>query len=183
MPSKSMSGMRACGSNPPGRPSSYFIVSADTSPCAGADPADAAHALLAAEQLLLDREPLLAGLVVDDQPRRPVAVLRVHVFVPQIERLEDVAVGVDHVVGAGHWRFLPMTSARNGLALEGAFVIVAQPVLRAARIPRRRSMRAWLHYHGGDRRLCGSARQVARRSTRRPGERQPPWRNSANGLR
>jgi hypothetical protein len=34
MPSRSMSGMRACGSNPPGRPSTYFIVaSAATSPC------------------------------------------------------------------------------------------------------------------------------------------------------
>src|SRR2546428_6294573 len=33
MPSASMSTMRACGSNPPSRPSSYFRVSALTAPC------------------------------------------------------------------------------------------------------------------------------------------------------
>src|SRR5437764_978146 len=63
----------------------------------GADSADSAHPLLAAEELRLDEELLLAGLVVDDQPRRPVAILRVHVVGPQIERFEDVAIGVDDV--------------------------------------------------------------------------------------
>ena len=33
MPSRSMSGMRAWGSKPPGRPSTYFMVSSDTAPC------------------------------------------------------------------------------------------------------------------------------------------------------
>src|SRR5439155_5261954 len=37
-----------------------------------------------------------------DQPRRPVAKGRVHVIVPEIERLKDVTVGVDDVVGAAH---------------------------------------------------------------------------------
>jgi len=50
-------------------------------------------------------EPFLAVLGLDD-PRRAVAELGVDVFVPQIERLEDVPVGVDDVVSAGHWASL-----------------------------------------------------------------------------
>src|SRR5206468_10956950 len=67
-----------------------------------ADPADPAHALLAAEHLLLDQQLFLAGFVVGDEPRRPVAEFRVHIFGPQIERLQDVPIGVDDVVGAAH---------------------------------------------------------------------------------
>ena len=101
MPSASMSGMRLCGSNPPGLPSLYSIVSLDDAlPRADrADPADAALAV--ADRVLLDDEPLLAVLALDD-PRRAVAELRIDVFVPQIQRLEDVPVGVDDVVSATH---------------------------------------------------------------------------------
>src|SRR3954452_22910834 len=67
-----------------------------------ANAADAAHALLAAQELALDIELFLAGLRVDDEPRRAVAEFRVHVFVPEIERLQDVTIGIDHVVGAAH---------------------------------------------------------------------------------
>ncbi len=66
------------------------------------DTADPAHALLAAEQLALDVELLGAGRGIDDKPRRPVAEFGVHVFVPEIERLQDVPIGIDDVIGAGH---------------------------------------------------------------------------------
>src|SRR6266480_603780 len=62
-----MSGMRLCGSKPPGLPSWYSIASAAS---AGSG--------------------------------RPVAEPGVDVFVPEIERLEDVTVGVDDIVGAAH---------------------------------------------------------------------------------
>ena len=64
----------------------------------GADRADPADAELAiADRVLLHDQPLLAVLALDD-PRRPVAKCRVDVFVPQIERLEDMTVGIDDVV-------------------------------------------------------------------------------------
>ena len=53
----------------------------------------------------LDEELLLPGLVVDDKPRRPVAIFRVHVVGPQIERFENVAIGVDDIVGAAGSHF------------------------------------------------------------------------------
>src|SRR5712692_5073392 len=55
--------------------------------------------------MLRDDQALLAILALDDA-RCPVAELRLDVFVPQIERLKDVAVGIDAVVGAGHQGFL-----------------------------------------------------------------------------
>ncbi len=86
---------------------------------ARADAADPAHALLAAEQLALDVELFGAGRGVDNEPRRPVAELRVHVFVPEIERLQDVPIGIDDVIGAGH-----RDTLRSGPIACG---IVAQP--------------------------------------------------------
>ena len=65
-----------------------------------ADPADAE--LRVADRVLLDDQPLLAALVVLDDARRPVAELGIDVFVPEIERLQDMPVGIDDVVGAGH---------------------------------------------------------------------------------
>src|ERR1700732_2442131 len=101
MPSASMSGMRLCGSNPPGFPSLYSIVSS-TIPCrAPAPPAPPDPALAVAARVLLDDEPLLAVLLLDD-PRRPVAELGIDVFIPEIERLENVPVGGDDVVSATH---------------------------------------------------------------------------------
>ena len=35
--------------------------------------------------------------------RRAIAEGRIHVAVPQIERFENVTVGIDNIVGAGHW--------------------------------------------------------------------------------
>ena len=68
-----------------------------------ADRADAADAeLRIADRVLLDNQPLLAGLVVLDDARRPVAELGIDVLVPEIERLQDMAVGIDDVIGAGH---------------------------------------------------------------------------------
>ena len=65
------------------------------------DSTQCAHALFAAQQLLADLQSLLAVGVADDL-RGLVAEGWVHVVVPQCERFEDVAVGVDHVIGAGH---------------------------------------------------------------------------------
>ena len=77
------------------------------------DPADPAHALLAAEQLPLDVELFLAGLGIDHQPRRPVAEFRVHVVVPEVERLQDVPIGIDDVVGADHRELLRIDLLRH----------------------------------------------------------------------
>src|SRR5437763_1971267 len=83
---------------------SHLVVLNDALPRPDApDRADAA--LLAAQHLLLHDEALLAVSLLDDA-RRPVAEFRVDVMIPQVERLEDVAIGIDDVVGAGHRHFL-----------------------------------------------------------------------------
>src|SRR6516164_2268137 len=64
-----------------------------------ANPPDAALAV--ADRVLFDDEPLLAVLALDD-PRRAVAKFRIDVFVPEIQRLEDVPIGIDDVVSATH---------------------------------------------------------------------------------
>ena len=50
--------------------------------------------------MLLDYEPLLARLVVLYDTRGAVAEGRIHVAVPQIERFENVTIGIDNVVSA-----------------------------------------------------------------------------------
>src|SRR5262249_37459736 len=78
-----------------------------------ADPADAAKAALRiAGCALLDDQPALAVLLLG-QARRPIAVLGVGVFLPQLERLEDMAVGVDDFVGAAHRDSLPAEDWRR----------------------------------------------------------------------
>jgi hypothetical protein len=73
-------------------------------PCANA--ANAAEAALRiAGRALLDDQPALAVLVLDEA-RRPIAVLRVGVFVPEVERLQDVTAGIDDIVGATHLQLL-----------------------------------------------------------------------------
>src|SRR5882757_2349176 len=64
-----------------------------------ANPADADPTVT--DRVLLDDEPLLAVLPLDD-PRRPVAKRRVDIFVPKIQRLENVPVGIDDIVSATH---------------------------------------------------------------------------------
>ena len=67
-----------------------------------ADAANAAEAALRiAGGTLLDDQPAFAALVLDEA-RRPIAVLGLGVFVPEVERLQNVAVGVDNVVNATH---------------------------------------------------------------------------------
>ncbi len=65
------------------------------------DRAEAADPARIAEQFALDLEALLAVLV-DDKPRPALAVLGIDVFVPEVERLQNVAVGIDDVVGSSH---------------------------------------------------------------------------------
>ncbi len=91
-----------------------------------ADPPDAEPPV--ADRVLLDDEPLLA-VVAHDDARRPVAKFRVDVLVPKIERLEDVTVGIDDVVGAAHRGFLRRRTY--------GCVILAQP--RSRREPECRS--------------------------------------------
>jgi hypothetical protein len=69
-----------------------------------ADRAQAADAARIAEQLAVDAQPFLA-VVVDDEARSALAKRGIDVGVPEIERLEDVAVGIDGLIGAGHGRF------------------------------------------------------------------------------
>ena len=66
-----------------------------------ADRAEAADPPRIAQQLALDAEALLAVLV-DDKARPALAEFGIDVFVPEIERLEDMAVGIDDVVSASH---------------------------------------------------------------------------------
>src|SRR5262249_7699559 len=63
------------------------------------DPADAPLAV--ADCVLLDNEALFAVFALH-YSRRPVAKSRVDVVVPEIERLENVAVGIDDVISASH---------------------------------------------------------------------------------
>src|SRR5204863_6769678 len=80
------------------------------------DRAEAADPARIAEQFALDAKALLAVLV-DDEPRPTLAEPRIYIFVPQAERLEDVAVGVHDVVGAGHRDILRMGAIlRHGTA-------------------------------------------------------------------
>ena len=51
------------------------------------------------------REPFLA-VVVDDEPRPAFAERGIDVVIPEIERLENVAVGVDNIIGPCHCLFL-----------------------------------------------------------------------------
>jgi hypothetical protein len=68
---------------------------------AGADAADEAEPFRAAEDLALDEQTLLA-VGVDDHLRRALAIGRIDVLLPDVDRLEDVTVGVDDVVRARH---------------------------------------------------------------------------------
>ena len=73
---------------------------------ANADRAEAANAARIAQKLALDGEAFLA-VVVDDEPRPAFTERGVDVVIPQSERLENVAVGVDNIVCACHCHFLP----------------------------------------------------------------------------
>ena len=66
----------------------------DSANAADADPAVADH-------VLLDDKALFAGIALDDA-RRAIAKLGVDVAIPQVKRLEDVAVGIDDVVLVAH---------------------------------------------------------------------------------
>src|SRR2546429_3186919 len=67
----------------------------------GAHGAQAADPPRIAQQLAFDAQAFLA-VFVDDEPRPAPAELGIDVPVPQVERLEDMAVCVDHVVRARH---------------------------------------------------------------------------------
>src|SRR6185312_3602033 len=68
---------------------------------AGADTAQGADTLLAAEHLLLDHQALLAILIAH-QARRPVAKRRIHVVAPECQGLQDVAIGIYYIVLTSH---------------------------------------------------------------------------------
>ena len=68
---------------------------------ARADRAQGPQALLAAKGLAVDLEALLA-VGVGEALRPPVAEGRIDVMLPQIDRFEDVPVGVDDIIGLAH---------------------------------------------------------------------------------
>jgi len=72
-------------------------------PLPDADGTQAADAPRIAQQLAFDAEALLP-VFVDDKPRPALAEFGIDIPVPQVERLEDVAVRVDHVVRTRHWQ-------------------------------------------------------------------------------
>src|SRR6266853_3691049 len=98
MPSRSISGMRV----EPALPSLAVlqrVIAHDA--VAGANRADRPEALLAAKRLAVDAQALLAVLI-DEASRRPVTERRIDVVLPQIERLENVTVCVNHIVCQTH---------------------------------------------------------------------------------
>src|SRR4029077_7476433 len=76
-----------------------------------ADGTQAADPPRIAQQLAFDAQAFLA-VFVDDEPRPALAEFGIDVLVPQIERLEDVTVGVDYVVRACHRQSLRRRSNR-----------------------------------------------------------------------
>ena len=70
---------------------------------AGPHPAKRAETFLAAEQLLADLQALLAVRIAD-QLRRLIPIFRVDVVAPEIERLQNVSIGIDDIICAGHGR-------------------------------------------------------------------------------
>jgi hypothetical protein len=64
-----------------------------------ADSTEAADAPRIAQQFALDAEALFA---VDGKLRPALVELGIDVFVPEIERFQNMAVGIDGVVGASH---------------------------------------------------------------------------------
>src|SRR5438094_453607 len=66
-----------------------------------ADRAEAADPPRIAQHFAFDLKALLA-VFVDSKARPTLAELGVDVFVPEIERLQNVAVGIDNVIGPGH---------------------------------------------------------------------------------
>ena len=101
----------------------------------GPDGADDAEALLAAQDLSLDEEALLA-VGVDDDPGRPLAKARVDVLVPDVHRFEHVAVGVDDVVRRVPWRSSSWWEIRAGSAETVAFLSPARTRRGCAGAPR-----------------------------------------------
>ena len=69
-----------------------------------ANRAEAADPTGIAEQFAVDAEAFLA-IVIDDEARPAFVEPGIHVLVPEIDRLEDVTVGIDGLIGAGHGRF------------------------------------------------------------------------------
>ena len=67
----------------------------------GANAANTAEPRSAAQDFVLQQQALLAVLVLD-QLRGALAILRVHVVIPERERFKDVSIGVDYVVMAAH---------------------------------------------------------------------------------
>ena len=79
--------------------------------------ADAAEPLAAAEQLVLQQELLLAFLVLHQLGRAGVEFW-IEILVPQGEGFEDVPIGIDDVVGAGHFSSTPASSDHSSLTVD-----------------------------------------------------------------
>ena len=69
-----------------------------------ANRAEAADPTGVAEQLALHAETFFT-VFIDHKARPAIVKHRIYVLVPQIERLEDVTVSIDGLIGVGHGRF------------------------------------------------------------------------------
>src|SRR5580693_6694447 len=77
----------------------HRIVAND--PITRADRAECAKPPASAKRLAIDAQALLAVLV-DEEARRPIPKRRIDIVLPEVEWLEDVAVGIDDIVRAIH---------------------------------------------------------------------------------
>ncbi len=77
----------------------HRIVADD--PVASADCTECAKPPAPAKLLAIDAQPLLA-VIVDEEARCAIPKRRIDIIHPQIERLEDVAVGIDDIVRTTH---------------------------------------------------------------------------------
>jgi hypothetical protein len=68
---------------------------------ARADRPQRGHATFAAQRLLANQKALHT-LFVAHQAWRVVAILRIHILGPQLERLQNMPIGIDAVVNAAH---------------------------------------------------------------------------------
>src|SRR3989449_5840077 len=111
----------------------------------GADGPQAADPPRIAQQLALDAEAFLT-VVVDDEPRPALAEFGTDVRVPQVEGLEDVAVGVDYVVRAGHRQSLRRQSNRCNTTVAAASSRASVPLTPDRKSTRLNSSHGYISY-------------------------------------
>ena len=143
--------MRLCGSKPPGEALPVVHHFRRDDALSRPDPADAAHPLLAAKDLILDQQPLLAVLVNDELlgPGRGSPSPYSH---SRASEAPGYAIGIDDVVSTGRELLLlaqlglSWGSVVNPVFLETSIAIaLARHLQPAGQQPRRREKQAIAH--------------------------------------